>query len=194
MELLDDRSRNPFADHTLILTDPEGEHQKMDTATYLMQNEMVEIPSRNCALFPLTGGNKHIVGLFLISVPQSPGPSITREEMDIIRDTKTMIISGLEQYLSVVSVSQAANRQKQMTKTMLQEGKGAVKSVRTYAKMLSFRPNGGSLERDMIDGIEHQGERMPNIVRRLETSLNADQDHMSIFAPSDLPSTAYLDN
>lgn len=171
LETAQSRSSSPFTEHTLYLASTtENDTSAIDTTSYLLQNEMVHIPGRSCALFPLVNSTNDIVGLFLLSVPLSDKLLISDEAMQIVNQSKALLLAGLDQYNSMVRAHRAATHQKQITKSMLAEGRGAVKSVRSYAKILSFRPT-GALEKDMIDGIEHQGERMSNIVRRLENAL-----------------------
>ena len=194
-----------FTDSTLLLTDTSCSPAHVDTTTYLRENEVVMIPSRSCALFPIIDANsREIVGLFLLSLPSPghPASTLSPEEMEIIRETRGLLLSAMEQYRDVIRAHQRVEKQRRFTKSILQEGKGAVKSVRSYAKMLSFRRMTGTYEKDMIHGIEHQGERMSDVVQRLETALTADPKHLPVFSPfktdalSVRPplSPSYLDN
>ena len=194
-----------FTDTTLLLTDTSCcSPAHVDTTTYLRENEMVMLPARSCALFPIIDAKRDIVGLFLLSLPSSdpPASTLSPEEMEIVRETRGLLLSAMEQYRDVIRAHQSVEKQRRFTKSILQEGKGAVKSVRSYAKMLSFRRMTGTYEKDMIHGIEHQGERMSDVVQRLETALTADPKHLPVFSPfkSDALSVrpplspSYLDN
>jgi len=196
MDLLDEGTAAvPFVDQSLALTDSKEIPGDANSMSALMQHEMLEIPSQSCVLFPLVGIKNDVVGLFLLSVPQQGDtPVITSEEMEIVIECKRLLLSGLEQYLSAISTVEAANRQRQFAKSLLKEGRNAVKSVRSYAKMLSFRPTAGELEKDMIHGIEHQSARMSDIVHRLETALTTDSENLSDYASFDLTPSPFLDN
>lgn len=184
MDLLEEESQS-----YLSLDDADNSLSGMDTRRYLLQNEVVEIPSRNCVLLPLVK-NDCILGLFLLSLPSKSDPDIAKtgnvlfqDDVETVNVAKALLLSALEQYQSSAVTKQTAQRQREFTKATLKESKGAVKSVRSFAKLLSCRPTTGSLEKDMISGIEVQGEKMSDMVRRLEAAFNVISEPLTITSP-----------
>eukprot|EP00210_Caulerpa_lentillifera_P001606 g1544.t1 len=162
----------------LRLDDADCSLSEMDTSRFLIENEVVEISSRNCVLLPLVK-NSCILGLFLLSLPVKSSPDemtsvnvLFQDDVETVNDAKNLLLNALDQYQSSAKVKLTAQQQREFTKATLKESKGAVKSVRSLTKLLSCQPTTGSLEKDMISGIERQGEKMSLMVRRLETAFN----------------------